>query len=72
MVIVTVGYEVSSDALNKFLSEHDMPSNMGLPIYRKFLIYLESEMSTTVHLVNLDDELESTTTRRTFVLLHAV
>src|ERR1700676_4934742 len=67
MIIVAVGYEVSSDVLNNFLLEHDMLSNMGLPLYRKFLIHLESEMSTMVHLVNLDDKSESTTTRRTFL-----
>ena len=65
MIIVAVGYKVSSDVLNNFLLEHDMLSNMGLPLYRKFLIHLESEMSTMVHLVNLDDKSESTTTRRT-------
>ena len=39
MIIVAVGYEVSSGLLNHFLSEHDMLNNMGLPIYRKFLIH---------------------------------
>ena len=70
MIIVAVGYEVSSDVLNNFLLEHDMLSNIGLPLYRKFLIHLESEVSTMVHLVNLDDESESTTTRRTYLCSH--
>jgi len=45
------------------------------PIYRKLLIHLESETSTIVHLANLDDESESTTTtRHTYVsaLLHGL
>jgi hypothetical protein len=67
MIIVAVGYEVSSDVLNKFPLEHDMLSDMGLPLYVKFLIHLESKMSTMVHLVKLDDGSESTTTRRTFL-----
>ncbi|KIM92373.1 hypothetical protein PILCRDRAFT_810429 [Piloderma croceum F 1598] len=67
MIIAAIGYEVSSDVLNNYLFEHDMLSNMGLPIYRKLLIHLESETSTMVHLVNLDDESESTTTRHTFL-----
>ena len=44
MIIVAVGYEVSSDVLNKFLLKHDMLSDMGLPLYEKFLIHLESKI----------------------------
>lgn len=37
MIIVAVGYEVSSDILNNFLLQH------SLPLHRNFLIHLESD-----------------------------
>jgi hypothetical protein len=65
-MIVAVGYEISSDTFDEFLSENDMLES-GFPDYQKFLNHLESQTSTMVHLAHLDDESEGTTIRHTFV-----
>jgi len=69
-MIVAVGYEISSDTFDKFLSENDMLES-GFPDYQKFLNHLESQTSTMVHLAHLDDESEGTTIRHRFVCCYA-
>jgi hypothetical protein len=70
MFIVAVGYEISSDTLDNYLIENHM-LNSEFPDYKKFLIHLESETSTMVHLVFLDDDSGSTTIRRRFLCCYA-
>jgi hypothetical protein len=65
-MFVAVGYEISSNTFNKFLSENDMLES-GFPDDQKFLNYLESQTSTMVHLAHLDDESTGTTIRHTFL-----
>jgi hypothetical protein len=70
MFILAVGYEISSDTLDNYLMENDMLESES-PDYEKFLIHLESEISTMVHLAFLDDESGSTSISRQFLCCYA-